>query len=115
MSNFKTKELKKNLHASPNNLDVPTGGAASGDIYSWRNRDQRRHREFPIESGGIASGGVARRHHINRRRDVTCGGGREQNFRPSIVLPIDGLDRLVGGVQGRRSEVQPTATAAVNR
>ncbi|KAK4421878.1 hypothetical protein Salat_2138400 [Sesamum alatum] len=99
--------------ASPNNLDVPTGGLKSGDIYSQRNRDQRRHREFPIASGGVASGGVA-------RVDIASGGGamsraavREQNFWPSIVLPIDGLDRLVGGVQGRRSEVQPTATAEV--
>ncbi|KAK4426862.1 hypothetical protein Salat_1455000 [Sesamum alatum] len=89
-----------------NNLDVPTGGITSGDIYSRRNRDQRRYREFPISvaSGGvIASGGGA----------MSCAAVREQNFRLSIVLPIDGLDRLVGGVQGRRSEVQPTATVAV--
>ncbi|KAK4426708.1 hypothetical protein Salat_1439500 [Sesamum alatum] len=104
---------------SPNNLDVSTGSVASGDIYLRRNCDQRQHREFPIASGGVASGSIIASGGVTRA-GIASGGGamsraavREQNFWPSIVLPIDGLDRLVGGVQGHWSEVQPTATAAV--
>ncbi|KAK4429051.1 hypothetical protein Salat_1205100 [Sesamum alatum] len=71
----------------------------------WGPHQHRQHR--------FANSGIANVSH--RTADGCVGHGKPPGTLLLIGLPYNGLDRLVGGVQGRRLEDEPTAmtTAAV--